>query len=183
MPSSSKTVPSESESEIDLGAELVQLLGAVDRDVAGAGDRAGLAGEVVVGPLQHQGREVGGAVAGRRRPPGAAAEALVLAGEDAGEAVGEPLVLAEQEGDLALADADVAGRDVDVLADVAVQLAHHRLAEAHHLELGVALGVEVGAALGAAHRQAGERVLEGLREAEELERRQVEPSTNRRPPL
>jgi hypothetical protein len=77
-----------------------------------------------------------------------------LAGEHAGlVAVGDALVLAEQVADLAGADADVTGRHVGVLADVAVELGHERLAEAHDLGLGAALRVEVGAALAAADRQ------------------------------
>ena len=90
---------------------------------------------------------------------------------DAGEAVLEPLVLAEQVADLPGADADVAGGDVGVFADVAVEFDHQRLAEAHDLAVGLALRVEVGPALRPAHGQAGEAVLEGLLEAEELQDR------------
>ena len=52
---------------------------------------------------------------------------------------------------------------------MAVQRGHERLAEAHHLALAAALGVEVRAALATAQGQAGERVLEDLLEAEELD--------------
>ncbi len=82
-------------------------------------------------------------------------------------------VLAEHVADLALAHADVAGRDVGVLAQVAVQLGHEGLAEAHHLAVRAALRVEVRAALAAADRHPGERVLEDLLEAEELHDREV----------
>ena len=48
------------------------------------------------------------------------------------------------------------------------------LAEAHDFGVGLALRVEVGAALAAAHRQAGQRVLEYLLKAEELDDAQVD---------
>ena len=73
---------------------------------------------------------------------------------DAGVLVADALVLAEQVADLTAADVDVAGGNVGELADVAAQLGHEGLAEAHDLSVGLALRVEVGAALAAAHRQA-----------------------------
>src|SRR5699024_4865324 len=98
-----------------------------------------------------------------------AAPVQALAGEHARlVAVGQALVLAEQEADLAGAHADVTGGDVRVLAHVAVQLGHERLAEPHDLAVAAAVRVEVGAALAAADGQAGQRVLEDLLEAEEL---------------
>ena len=81
----------------------------------------------------------------------------------------QALVLAEEVADLAAAHVDVARRHVGELADVALQLGHERLAEAHHFGVGTALRVEVGAALATAHRQAGERVLQDLLEAQELD--------------
>ncbi|MNZ82402.1 hypothetical protein D3C78_1010990 [compost metagenome] len=81
--------------------------------------------------------------------------------------------MAEHEADLAGAHTDVTGRHVQVGADVAVQLAHEGLAEAHHFGVALALGVEVRAALAAAHGQRGEGVLEYLFEGQELEHTQV----------
>ena len=52
---------------------------------------------------------------------------------------------------------------------MAPEALHERLAEAAHLRVRLTLGVEVAAALATAHREAGERVLEDLLEAEELE--------------
>ena len=49
------------------------------------------------------------------------------------------------------------------------QLGHERLAETHDFGIGLALRIEVGAALAAAHRQAGQGVLENLLEAKELD--------------
>src|SRR5690606_500199 len=80
----------------------------------------------------------------------------------------------EQVTDLSPTDADVAGRHVRVLTDVAVQLGHEGLAEAHDLAVGTAPGVEVRAALAPADRHAGERVLEDLLEPEELHDAQVD---------
>ena len=92
-----------------------------------------------------------------------------LAGQNALEGGGQALILAEHVADLAAADADIARRHVDIRADMAVELGHEALAEFHDLVLAAALGVEVRAALAAAHGKPGERVLEGLLEAEEFE--------------
>src|SRR5690606_35277483 len=90
-----------------------------------------------------------------------------LAGQHAGfVAVRDALELPEQVTDLPLADADVAGRHIRELAEMAVELRHEALAEAHHLVVRAALWVEIGAALRAADRQARDRVLERLLEAE-----------------
>jgi hypothetical protein len=59
-----------------------------------------------------------------------------------------------------------------------------RLAEAHDLAVALALGIEVRPALAGAHRQAGQAVLEGLLEREELEDAlTVTVGWNRSPPL
>jgi hypothetical protein len=57
---------------------------------------------------------------------------------------------------------------------VTVELGHEALAEAHDLVDALALGVEVRSALAAAHGEAGESVLEGLLESEELQNRFVD---------
>src|SRR4029079_12208813 len=107
-------------------------------------------------------------------PDERAAPVEPLAGEHARELVAQTLVLAEQESDLPAADPDVAGWHVRVRADVAEQLAHEALAEAHHLVVALALGIEVRAALAAAHGQGGQRVLEHLLEGQELEDAEVD---------
>ena len=83
-----------------------------------------------------------------------------LAGEDAVVLVADALVLAEQVADLTAANADITGGHIGIGADVAVQLGHKALAEAHNLGVALALGVKVRAALAAAHGQAGQAVLE-----------------------
>ena len=88
--------------------------------------------------------------------------------------MGAALVLAEQEADLAGADTDVARGDVGVLADVAVELGHEGLTEAHDLAVAAALGVEVGAALAAGDGHAGQRIFEDLLKTEELDDAEVE---------
>ena len=99
-----------------------------------------------------------------------AAVAEALAGEDAvlPRAL-QAAVLAEQVADLTAAHAHVAGGDVHVRPDVAVQSRHEALAEAHDLGVGLAGGIEVAAALAAADGQAGQAVFEGLLKAQELD--------------
>lgn len=157
-----------------LAAHFHDLARRVLGDVARAGDRHPLAVEAAATILEHFLGEVDAAEAGRLRADQAAAIAQALAGQHRGELVGQALVLAEQVADLTRADADVAGRHVQVGADVAVQLAHERLAETHHLGVALALRIEVGAALAAAHGQSGQGVLEDLLEGEELQHPEVD---------
>ena len=147
------------------------LLAGIDGNIAGTGDDHGLALKAVVAhTLQSLGGEVAQAVAGGLGTGQRAAEGQALAGEHTAlEAVGQTLVLAEHIADLAAADANITGGAVHELADVAVQLGHEALAEAHDFHVALAVGVEVGAALAAAHGQGGQAVLEGLLEAEELQ--------------
>src|SRR5690606_17783654 len=160
------------------------LLDGVQGDVAGprhhdpaSVERLVAGGEHVLGVHHHP-------VSGRFLADGGAGQRQPLAGEDAGlEAVRYPLVLAEQVADLALADSDVPGGHVGVLAEIAVQLRHQRLAEAHDLAFALAFGIEVGAAFGAPDRQAGEGVLERLLEGEELDHPEIHRGVEAHPPL
>src|SRR5690606_18445638 len=107
----------------DDAAELVDLLDGEVRHVAGARDQHPGAVEAAAAGGEHVLGEEDGAVARGLGAHDRAAPVQTLAGDDAGlVAVGHALVLTEQVTDLAYADADVAGRDVDVLTDVAVQL-------------------------------------------------------------
>ena len=123
---------------------------------------------------EHLLREEHGAIARGLGAHLGATPAGALAGEHARlMTVGDLAVLPEEIPDLAAADADVTRGDVGVLAEVAVELVHERLAEAHDLAIRSAVRVEVGAALAAADALTGQRVLEDLLEAEELDDRQV----------
>ena len=155
----------------DLGTQLGSLLAGVDRNIAGTGDDHGLALEAVVAhALQSLSGEVAQAVAGSLGTGQRTAEGQALAGEHTAlEAVGQALVLAEHIADLTAADTDITGGAVHELADVAVQLGHEALAEAHHFHVALAVGIKVRAALAAAHGQGGQAVLEGLLKAEELQ--------------
>ena len=124
--------------------------------------------------LQNLIGEVAQTVAGGLGTGQGAACADLLAGQNAGELVAQLPVHAEHVADLSCTGADVAGGHIGVSADVAVQLSHECLAEAHDLGVGLALGVEVAAALAAAHGQAGQGILEDLLEAQELHNGQVD---------
>ena len=120
--------------------------------------------------LERLGGEVAQAVAGGLGAGQGAAVGQTLAGQDAAvEAVNDALVLAEEVADLAGTDADIAGGRIGELADMAVELRHEALAEAHDLRIGLALRVKVGAALAAAHGERGQRVLQDLLKAQELD--------------
>ncbi len=128
-----------------------ELLDRVLGNIAGAGNGGDLTLEALAAGGQHLLGEIDGAIAGGLGTDQGAAVGQALAGEDAVEAVGDALVLAEEVADLAAADPDVTGGDVGVWADVAIELGHEGLAEAHHLVVALALGIEVGTALTAAH--------------------------------
>jgi hypothetical protein len=61
-----------------------------------------------------------------------------------------------------------------MVTDVAIQLAHERLAEAHDLHVALAARVEVGAALASAHQECREGILEDLLECQELQHAEVD---------
>lgn len=107
----------------------------------------------------------------------AASPCQTLASEDADPLVAEFLVLAEHVRDLAGASADVARGDVGVGTNVPLELGHEGNTETADLAVRLALGVEVGAALAAAHGEPGERILERLLKAEELEDGQADEVT------
>src|SRR6185503_6150532 len=153
------------------------------RHVARAGHRHALAAQILAARAQHRLDEVDTAVAGGLGPDQRAAPGAALAGEHASELVLELLVHAEEVADLAAADADVPRRHVGVGPDVPPQLGHERLAEAHHLAVGLALGVEVAAALAAAHGQRRQAVLEHLLEGEELQDAEVDAGVEAQPAL
>ena len=157
-----------------LAAELRDLLDGIDSNVAGTVNDDVLALEGVAAALEVLVHKVDQAVAGGLGTGERAAEGDALAGQDAGVLILQALVLAEQIADLAAADTDITGGAVHELADVAVQLGHKALAEAHDLGVRLAVGVKVSAALAAAHGQAGQAVLEALLKAEELQDRQVD---------
>jgi hypothetical protein len=52
---------------------------------------------------------------------------------------------------------------------MAEEFAHEALAEAHDFVVGFAFRIEIGSAFAAAHHEAGQRVLENLFKAEELD--------------
>ena len=87
---------------------------------------------------------------------------------------GNPTVLAEQVADLAGTHANVTGRNIHELADVAMQLCHEALAEAHDLFVTLPLGVEVGTALGAAHGETCKTVFQRLLKTQELQYGQID---------
>jgi hypothetical protein len=152
-----------------LRSEFGQFLDGIERHVARTGDHCRLAGDALTDVPEHVFHAVNTIVVGGFRADETAAESETLARQDAGEAIGESLVLSEHVADFARAHADVPSRYVGVLADVAMELYHEGLAEAHNLAVTFSLGVEVRAAFGAAHGKRRQAVLEDLFEAEEFE--------------
>ncbi|EFC52875.1 hypothetical protein NEISUBOT_03711 [Neisseria subflava NJ9703] len=114
------------------------------------------------------------AVAGGFRANQAAAPFEAFAGQDGSKFVADFFVLAEQIADFAAAYADVAGRNVGIGADVAVEFGHKGLAEAHYFGIGFAFRIKVGTALASAHRQGGQCVFEDLFKSEEFQYAQID---------
>src|SRR5882762_7272476 len=145
-----------------LRTQVQQLLHRVLGNIAAAGNQAELAFRRVFAGLQHLRGIVDAAIAGGFGTNQRTAPTQAFAGQHAGEFVGEPLVLAEQEADLASAHADVAGGHVGVGTNVAIEFGHEALAETHDFVVALALGIEIRTTLAAAHGQRGQRILEDL---------------------
>ena len=159
----------------DFGAKFLRLLNRVNRHVAGAADNHGLIFEVDIFGVEHIFDEVQQAVAGRLGARQTAAVSQALARENCGiVSVANALVLPEKIANLAPADTNVTGRNVDVRTNVAVEFGHEALAEFHNFVVGLALRVEVGTALAAANRQTRQRIFENLLEREELQNAEVD---------
>jgi len=101
MPSSSTIVPAESDSVTGFAPKSISFSTVYWGDVAGAGNRRDLAAHALAACCQHLLREVDRTVPRRLRADQRAAIRQALAGQDAVEAVGNALVLAEEEADLA----------------------------------------------------------------------------------
>ena len=157
----------------DLAAQLIDFFHGKLCYVSGAADGHGLAFEIQPARCQHFRGEVGGAVARCFRTDQASAVVQTLAGEHSRVFVADFFIVAVHVADFPRAHADVAGRNVHIRADMAVQLAHEGLAEFHDFRVGFALRVEVRAALGAAHGQRGERIFEDLLKSQEFDNAQI----------
>ena len=153
----------------DLRAEGLQLLDGVQGYVAGTGDDSGLPGDGLALVGEHFFGDVNHTVTGGFGTGQGTAPADTLAGQYAFPAVGELLVSAVKITDLTAAHTDITGGNVLVGADVVEQLGHEGLAEGHHFRVGFAAGVEVRTALAAADGLTGQRVLEDLLKAEEVD--------------
>ena len=98
---------------------------------------------------------------------------MTLACESTCALTGELLVHTVHKAYLTTTDTYVTCRYVHVRPNVLVELCDISLAEAHDLALALTLWREVRATLATTHRKSREGILEGLLEAEELERREV----------
>src|SRR5699024_9607780 len=110
----------------------------VEGDVPGSRHDRRAPVEALTARRQHLLREDRGAVPGRLLAHERSTPVESLTGEHSRlVAVREALVLTEQVADLACSHTDVTRGDIGVLTDVAMQLGHERLAEAHDLAVGL----------------------------------------------
>ena len=154
--------------------QLLGLLNCVNGNIAGTMDNNRLAFKGVARALQMLGNHVNQAVTGGFGAGKRAAELQALAGQNARPLVHDALVLAKQVGNFAAAYTQVTSGNVGVRSNVAIQLGHERLAEAHDLVVGLALRIKVRTALAAAHGQGGQGVLQNLLKTQELQHAQVD---------
>ena len=124
--------------------------------------------------LHHLIDEVESTITGGFRTDVGASPLHAFARQYAFPVAGQLLVHAEEVADFTSADADVARRNVDVRADMTIEFAHERLAEAHDLGTAAAAWRKIAASLAATHGQRGQRILESLLETEELHNAQVD---------
>src|SRR5699024_4688052 len=144
----------------------LSVINRVDGDVARPGNRHGrpVHGRVVGFEHlvnKHDHTVTGGLGTDQRTAPG-----NTFTGKHTGfKSIRNAAVLPEQVPDLTGSDADIAGGDVGIFANVAVQLGHERLAEPHDLTFGPTGRVEICATLPTADRHPGQGVFEYLLEA------------------
>src|SRR5699024_4605106 len=142
------------------------VINRVDGDVAGPRNRHGCPVHGRVVGFEHLVNKHDHTVTGGFGTDQRTAPRDAFAGEHPGlKPVRNAAVLAEQVPDLAGSDADIAGGDVGIFANVAVQLGHERLAEPHDLTFGPTGRVEISATLPTADRHPGQGVFEYLLEA------------------
>ena len=158
-----------------LAAEFGDFERRAPRDIAEARETESLARDVLAAVVEHFLEEIGGAEARRFGTDERAAVGQTFARQHAVFVDARQfLVCAEEIADFSAAHAHVARGNIYAGADVAVEFVHETVAEAHDFVVGFARGIEVAAALSAAHRQAGERVLESLLERQEFHHRKVD---------
>lgn len=155
----------------DLATEFKDFFDGILGNVARTGDRDAQTLQAHVLACQLLLDEVHQAVTCRLGTDQAATERQPLAGKNASRIIGKLFHHARHKTDFTPADTDVAGRYVGIRPEMAIQLHHQRLTEAHHLATALALWIEIGTAFAAAHRQGGQRILEGLLKSKKLEDR------------
>ena len=159
----------------DLAAELGDLLHDAPANIAVAGHGNADALDVLAVVLEDFAQIIDSTVTGGFGTEDGTAGADSLTGHCAElSSTDDAAILTVQITDFAGADTNVTGGAVDILTDVTMELGHEGLAETHDFAVGLADGGEVGAALGAADGQAGQRIFEGLLEAEELDDGEVD---------
>ena len=149
-------------------AELNELFDSVLRNISGAGYENILAFDRVALCCEHFLGAVYVAVASRFGTNQASAPFEALAGENAVIGIFAAFVLAKEVAYFAAAHTDVAGGNVSIGTDVAIELAHEGVAEIADFVVAFSLGIEVGTAFAAAHGQSREGVLKYLFKTEEF---------------
>ena len=127
----------------DFSPQLGSFLGGTPCHVAKARQRYGLAGQFQSVLLHHVVDEVECAVSGSFRTQDRATPFHALAGEHTLVAVREFLVFAEEITDFAASYADVASRNILIGTDIAIELVHESLAEAHDFGIAASAGRKV----------------------------------------
>ena len=139
----------------NLSAQLGSLLGSTPSHITEARNSHGLALNVVAHLREHTAQEIDCAIARSLGTNQRAAKGHTLACQHTCVLQSEFAIHTIQIAHFACTHSDVTRRYVGFGADVAPQLNHKSLAEAHNLAVGFAFGVEVRATLCAAHRQSG----------------------------
>ena len=160
----------------DLGAQLCGFGGSSPCHVAEARDSHRLALNIDAPGLKHFIDEVKSSEARGLGADERAAELQAFAGESACELARQLLVHAEHVAYLSAAHTYISGGYIHIGPHVTPEFEHEGLAEAHDFGVALTAWREVRASLGTPHGQGGQRVLEGLLEAQELQYREVDRS-------
>ncbi len=152
----------------------MDFLNGIDGDVPRPGNGAGLSLKGFTANLEHFVNKEGSSVASCFRTHQRATPVDPFTGKNSRfPTVGDALVLAKHITDFTTTNTDVPGRNVCMLADVAIELSHEALAKTHDLIVRFPLGIEIRAPFAATDGHAGQSILEDLLETKKLDNAQI----------
>ena len=156
-----------------LGSHLCGFLGGSPCHISKAGDGHGASRYLLSHVLQHLSHEVQSSIACGFGSKEGTSKLQTLAGEGTCVLPRKLLVHAKHVSHFTATHTDVACRYILIGAQIAPQLQHEGLTEAHDFSFAASARAEVGTSFASTHGQGSEGILEGLLKAQELQYTQI----------